>query len=170
MLNDIVDNIAPNRTQVTRPRRVLIIVENLPVPFDRRVWSEATTLRKAGYLVKLVCILVLAGVAILPAKSTAANQREPGDAKEGFHSAPIARHVLPARNTIQALTPGVAHPELAKRTKPGHLSQQNKALFGKVDPDIPAHAAAGGAAGFNRTAPHHLTHARGVAPADSAIV
>ena len=29
-----------------RPRRVLIIVENLPVPFDRRVWSEATTLRQ----------------------------------------------------------------------------------------------------------------------------
>ena len=26
-----------------RPKRVLIIVENLPVPFDRRVWSEATT-------------------------------------------------------------------------------------------------------------------------------
>jgi hypothetical protein len=27
---------------------VLIIVENLPVPFDRRVWAEATTLRDAG--------------------------------------------------------------------------------------------------------------------------
>ena len=26
-----------------RRLRVLIIVENLPVPFDRRVWSEATT-------------------------------------------------------------------------------------------------------------------------------
>ena len=25
-------------------RKVLIIVENLPVPFDRRVWQEATTL------------------------------------------------------------------------------------------------------------------------------
>jgi glycosyltransferase involved in cell wall biosynthesis len=36
-------------------RRVLIIVENLPVPFDRRVWSEATTLRAAGYAVTVIC-------------------------------------------------------------------------------------------------------------------
>ena len=36
-------------------RRVLIIVENLPVPFDRRVWSEATTLRDAGYGVSVIC-------------------------------------------------------------------------------------------------------------------
>ena len=32
-----------------------MIVENLPVPFDRRVWSEATTLRKAGYEVSVIC-------------------------------------------------------------------------------------------------------------------
>jgi glycosyltransferase involved in cell wall biosynthesis len=38
-----------------RPRRVLIIVENLPVPFDRRVWAEATTLRGAGYTVSVIC-------------------------------------------------------------------------------------------------------------------
>jgi glycosyltransferase involved in cell wall biosynthesis len=38
-----------------KPRRVLIIVENLPVPFDRRVWSEATTLHKAGYEVSVIC-------------------------------------------------------------------------------------------------------------------
>jgi glycosyltransferase involved in cell wall biosynthesis len=36
-------------------RRVLIIVENLPVPFDRRVWSEATTLASAGYEVSVIC-------------------------------------------------------------------------------------------------------------------
>ena len=36
-------------------RRVLIIVENLPVPFDRRVWSEATTLKAAGYDVSVIC-------------------------------------------------------------------------------------------------------------------
>jgi glycosyltransferase involved in cell wall biosynthesis len=36
-------------------RRVLIIVENLPVPFDRRVWQEATTLTKAGYQVSVIC-------------------------------------------------------------------------------------------------------------------
>ena len=38
-----------------RPRRVLIVVENLPVPFDRRVWQEATTLRRAGYEVTVIC-------------------------------------------------------------------------------------------------------------------
>jgi glycosyltransferase involved in cell wall biosynthesis len=37
------------------PRRVLIVVENLPVPFDRRVWCEATSLRKAGYEVSVIC-------------------------------------------------------------------------------------------------------------------
>ncbi|HJX18310.1 MAG TPA: glycosyltransferase family 4 protein [Acidiferrobacterales bacterium] len=37
------------------PRRVLIIVENLPVPFDRRVWQEAGTLREAGYEVSIIC-------------------------------------------------------------------------------------------------------------------
>jgi len=29
--------------------RVLILVENLPSPFDRRVWQEATTLAANGY-------------------------------------------------------------------------------------------------------------------------
>ena len=38
-----------------RQLRVLIIVENLPVPFDRRVWSEATTLRNAGHSVYVIC-------------------------------------------------------------------------------------------------------------------
>lgn len=37
------------------PRRVLIIVENLPSPFDRRVWQEATTLIAAGYEVSIIC-------------------------------------------------------------------------------------------------------------------
>jgi glycosyltransferase involved in cell wall biosynthesis len=36
-------------------RRILIIVENLPVPFDRRVWMEARTLRAAGYEVSVIC-------------------------------------------------------------------------------------------------------------------
>ncbi len=35
--------------------KVLIIVENLPSPFDRRVWMEATTLIKAGYEVSIIC-------------------------------------------------------------------------------------------------------------------
>ncbi|MEH2423089.1 MAG: glycosyltransferase family 4 protein [Nostoc sp.] len=36
-------------------KKVVIIVENLPVPFDRRVWMEATTLTKAGYEVSVIC-------------------------------------------------------------------------------------------------------------------
>jgi glycosyltransferase involved in cell wall biosynthesis len=36
--------------------KVLIIVENLPVPSDRRVWLEATTLRDAGYQVSVISI------------------------------------------------------------------------------------------------------------------
>ncbi len=36
-------------------RRVLIIVENLPCPFDRRVWQEARTLSAAGYEVSIIC-------------------------------------------------------------------------------------------------------------------
>lgn len=36
-------------------RRVLILVENLPSPFDRRVWQEACTLRDAGYCVSIIC-------------------------------------------------------------------------------------------------------------------
>lgn len=37
------------------PRRVLIVVENLPVPLDRRVWAEATTLAAHGYEVSVIC-------------------------------------------------------------------------------------------------------------------
>lgn len=37
------------------PGSVLIIVENLPLPFDRRVWMEATTLRAAGWEVSIIC-------------------------------------------------------------------------------------------------------------------
>jgi glycosyltransferase involved in cell wall biosynthesis len=35
--------------------RVLIIVQNLPVPFDRRVWLECQALTEAGYEVHVVC-------------------------------------------------------------------------------------------------------------------
>jgi glycosyltransferase involved in cell wall biosynthesis len=36
-------------------KRVLILVENLPVPLDRRVWQEACALRDAGYEVSVIC-------------------------------------------------------------------------------------------------------------------
>ena len=35
-------------------RRALILVEDLPVPFDRRVWTEAKTLRDAGWDVTVI--------------------------------------------------------------------------------------------------------------------
>lgn len=40
-----------------RSRRpgVLILVENLPVPLDRRVWMQSTTLHAAGYDVSVIC-------------------------------------------------------------------------------------------------------------------
>src|SRR6516162_8837663 len=38
-----------------KPTSVLIIVEDLPVPFDRRVWQEACALRDAGYAVSVIC-------------------------------------------------------------------------------------------------------------------
>jgi len=36
-------------------RKILIVVENLPVPFDTRVWQEATTLAENGYTVSVIC-------------------------------------------------------------------------------------------------------------------
>jgi len=41
--------------RVRKYGRVLIIVENLPCPFDRRVWQEPRTLAAAGYQVSIIC-------------------------------------------------------------------------------------------------------------------
>ncbi|WP_407152760.1 glycosyltransferase family 4 protein [Bradyrhizobium sp. ORS 86] len=69
--------------KATLPKRILIIVENLPVPFDRRVWNEATTLVNAGYEVSVIC----------PVGHGASARREVID---GVH---IYRHpVIEARN------------------------------------------------------------------------
>lgn len=43
------------RRRRTGAPRVLIIVQNLPVPFDRRVWLECRTLVAAGYDVTVIC-------------------------------------------------------------------------------------------------------------------
>ncbi|MGB5870154.1 MAG: glycosyltransferase family 4 protein [Albidovulum sp.] len=40
---------------MSKARRVLIVVENLPVPLDRRVWLEATSLQANGYDVAVIC-------------------------------------------------------------------------------------------------------------------
>ncbi len=42
-------------TQPLKGRKILIIVENLPLPFDRRVWHEARTLTAAGAQVAVIC-------------------------------------------------------------------------------------------------------------------
>ncbi|MGH7725991.1 MAG: glycosyltransferase family 4 protein [Candidatus Eiseniibacteriota bacterium] len=38
-----------------RPGRALILVQNLTVPFDRRVWLESQALRRAGWQVSVIC-------------------------------------------------------------------------------------------------------------------
>ena len=43
-----------NRTAATPPH-VLIIVQNLPVPLDRRVWLECQALVERGYRVSVIC-------------------------------------------------------------------------------------------------------------------
>jgi glycosyltransferase involved in cell wall biosynthesis len=44
-----------NRLKSTVKNKVLIIVENAPVPFDPRVWKEASSLRDNGYEVTVLC-------------------------------------------------------------------------------------------------------------------
>lgn len=46
---------AGSRFYPAEEMRVLIIVENLPVPLDRRVWQEACALRDAGHEVTVIC-------------------------------------------------------------------------------------------------------------------
>lgn len=60
-------------------RRVLIIVENLPVPFDRRVWQEASALKNHGYSVSIIC-------------PTGSGYERGYECLEGIH---IYRHGLP---------------------------------------------------------------------------
>ena len=38
-----------------RSKRILFIVQNQPVPFDRRVWSEALAVKEQGYSVSVLC-------------------------------------------------------------------------------------------------------------------
>jgi glycosyltransferase involved in cell wall biosynthesis len=46
---------ALTQARVAHGRRVLIVVENLPCPFDRRVMQEARTLAGNGYAVSIIC-------------------------------------------------------------------------------------------------------------------
>jgi glycosyltransferase involved in cell wall biosynthesis len=44
-----------SRKRPIRRARILIIVQNLPVPLDRRVWLECQALTAAGYQVSVIC-------------------------------------------------------------------------------------------------------------------
>jgi glycosyltransferase involved in cell wall biosynthesis len=58
-LRDLEPLAIERRKEVPMPvslvRNVLIIVENLPVPLDRRVWQQATALVRAGFRVSVIC-------------------------------------------------------------------------------------------------------------------
>ena len=45
----------PHKMTKKIPTAICIVVENLPVPLDRRVWREACALRDAGYRVSVIC-------------------------------------------------------------------------------------------------------------------
>ncbi len=45
----------PDTQPPTPSPAICIIVEDLPVPFDRRVWQEACALAEAGYRVSVIC-------------------------------------------------------------------------------------------------------------------
>lgn len=45
----------PGAAQAGRAPQVLIVVQNLPVPLDRRVWMECQALIGAGYGVSVIC-------------------------------------------------------------------------------------------------------------------
>jgi glycosyltransferase involved in cell wall biosynthesis len=59
MLRALLSTLVRRKTTMTASAghalRVLIIVENLPCPFDRRVWQEARTLHAAGHEVSIIC-------------------------------------------------------------------------------------------------------------------
>ena len=54
-MTDEVETSAPAETRALAGRKILIIVENLPVPFDRRVWQESLALVAAGAEVSVIC-------------------------------------------------------------------------------------------------------------------
>jgi len=55
LLTPLIGGIESRSMTKSKPVSVCIIVENLPVPTDRRVWREACALRDAGYQVSVIC-------------------------------------------------------------------------------------------------------------------
>jgi len=52
---DKIINHSPDTQRPTPDVSICIIVENLPVPLDRRVWQEARALHEAGFGVSIIC-------------------------------------------------------------------------------------------------------------------
>ena len=101
-----------------RGRRALILVANLSVPFDRRVWQECRTLRDAGWEVDVICPrgakrdtepeAVIDGVRIHRYPLRAATGGPAGYLKEYgaalWHTARLARKVGPV-DVVHACNP-----------------------------------------------------------------
>ncbi|HYQ67190.1 glycosyltransferase family 4 protein [Actinophytocola sp.] len=112
------------------PGRALILVENLSVPFDRRVWQESTTLRDAGWDVHVICpqgtkrdresYVELDGVKIHRYPLTAATGGPRGYVKEYgaalWHTLRLARRIGPV-DVVHACNPPDLLYLVAKRLK-----------------------------------------------------
>jgi len=89
--------------------RVLIIVQNLPVPFDRRVWLECQALVAAGFEVSVVCpkgkgdpaYEVIDSVRLYKYRPYA-----PGGSKIGFINEYVYSFLATARLTLKARRSG----------------------------------------------------------------
>ena len=76
-------NLTPPSTPAAAVQpHILIVVENLPVPLDRRVWLEATSCVRAGYIVSIISPMGL-------------GWDEPYELLEGVH---IYRHPVPVED------------------------------------------------------------------------
>lgn len=112
------------------PGKALILVENLSVPFDRRVWQESTTLRDAGWDVHVICpqgtkrdrepYVELDGVKIHRYPLTAATGGPRGYVKEYgaalWHTLRLARKIGPV-DVVHACNPPDLLYLVAKRLK-----------------------------------------------------
>jgi glycosyltransferase involved in cell wall biosynthesis len=89
--------------------RILIIVQNLPVPFDRRVWLECQALTSEGYQVAVVCpkgegdpgYAVIDGVQIYKYRPYA-----PGGSKISFINEYVYSFLATAWSTLRARRAG----------------------------------------------------------------
>lgn len=100
---------AKESKRTARAARILIIVQNLPVPFDRRVWLECLALISAGYQVAVVCpkgrndpsFQVIDSVEIYKYQPYA-----PGGSKAGFIAEYVYSFLAAAWHTLKARRKG----------------------------------------------------------------